>query len=90
METQKTLYIFDIIVQEHNEPFSYLGDRLTEVSVFAGNEKDAIKIIKREFGSDLVRRLQFRELVTRTLFGKVAQVGLKDTANQEGIVHKAD
>ena len=89
METKKTLYIFDLVVPENNEPFSYLGDILTEVSVFAINELEATKIISREFGSSITNRLQFRELAIRTLFGKVAQVGLKDPTHQEGVVHKA-
>lgn len=70
MEVEQTLYVFKVKPSKIGTPFEYLGEVIDEVSVFALSEKLAIKIIKKEFGPDIVSRLVFNSRTTMKLFGK--------------------
>lgn len=70
MEVEQTMYVFRIKPSKIGDKFEYLGEILDEVSVFASSQKDAIRIIKKEFGAEIVHRLEFDSKVKMKLFGK--------------------
>ncbi len=70
METQKTLYVFKIKYSQVNGYFEYMGEILTEASVFAESEAKARAIIVKELGFGLINRLVLDSEVPMRLYGK--------------------
>lgn len=71
MECKKTLYTFEVVKNRNGELFEYMGDVLTEISAFGNSEESAIKIIVKEFGEDLTKRLSLKFKKEMSLYGKL-------------------
>lgn len=88
MEIEKVLYVFMVDNSPSREPYTYMGDVLDEVSVFAEDERTALNIIGKEMSWDLLGRLTFKSKQVKKLYGHIQKAVVSRLDSEEGATYQ--